>query len=190
MASYTNDIVSVERALPTLVSHPIHYEYVRVCCILTPDVLLVVWRAAQIILSCVFSAIYWPASVSNWCDSCSLLGERRHDIPSPRFISGPGGHYRPLLHEVFTTSMFECVAYYRQMSSWFVWQTARTILSDSSHRSFASLLMLIPALLASYWPRVVMSWVYLQGELGRSATGHGGMLHAISLLIICALICG
>ena len=51
MASYTNDIVWVERALPTLVSHPIHYEYVRVCCILTPDVLLVVWQAAQIILS-------------------------------------------------------------------------------------------------------------------------------------------
>ena len=51
MASYTNDIVWVERALPTLVSHPIHYEYVRVCCILTPNVLLVVWRAAQIILS-------------------------------------------------------------------------------------------------------------------------------------------
>ena len=126
-----------------------------------------------------FSAIYWPASVSNWCDSCSLLGERRHDIPSPRFISGPGGHYRPLLHEVFTTSMFACIAYYRQMSSWFVWQTARTILSYSSRRSFASLLMLIPALLALYWPRVVMSWVYLQGELGRFATGHGGMLHAI-----------
>ena len=51
MASCTNDIVWVERALPTLVSHHIHYEYVRVCCILTPDVLLVVWRAAQIILS-------------------------------------------------------------------------------------------------------------------------------------------
>ena len=40
---------------------------------------------------CVFSAIYWPASVSNWCDSCSLLGERRHDIPSPRSTSGLGG---------------------------------------------------------------------------------------------------
>ena len=51
MASYTNDIVWVERALPTLVSHHVYYEYVRVCCILTPDVLLVVWRAAQIILS-------------------------------------------------------------------------------------------------------------------------------------------
>ena len=51
MASCTNGNVWVERALLTLVSHPIHYEYVRVCCILTPDVRLVVWRAAQIILS-------------------------------------------------------------------------------------------------------------------------------------------
>jgi hypothetical protein len=82
-------------------------------------------------------AIYWPASVSDWCNSCSLHRERKHDIPRPRFASGLGGHYRPLLHEVFTTSMFECVAYYRQMSSWFVWQAARTILSDLSHSSFA-----------------------------------------------------
>ncbi len=28
-------------------------------------------------------AIYWPASVSYWCYSCSLYGEREHDIPRP-----------------------------------------------------------------------------------------------------------
>ena len=78
-------------------------------------------------------AIYWPASVSDWCYSCSLHRERKHDIPRPRTVSGLGGHYRPLFHKVFTTSIFECVAYYRQMSSWFVWQAARIILSDLSH---------------------------------------------------------
>ena len=67
---------------------------------------------------CVFSAIYWPASVSDWCDSCSLHRERKHDIPRPRTASGLGGYYRPLLHKVFTTSVFGCIAYYRQMSSW------------------------------------------------------------------------
>ena len=59
----------------------------------------------------------------------------REDMISlvPDLFLGQGGHYRPLLHEVFTTSMFASIAYYRQMSSWFVWQTAQTILSDSSH---------------------------------------------------------
>ena len=80
-----------------------------------------------------FLAIYWPASVSDWCYSCSLHRERKHDIPRPRTASGLGGHYRPLFHKVFTTSMFECVAYYRQMSSWFVWQAAQILLSALSH---------------------------------------------------------
>ena len=38
-------------ALPTPASQSIDYEYVRVRCILSPDVLLVVWQAARTILS-------------------------------------------------------------------------------------------------------------------------------------------
>ena len=42
-----------------------------------------------------FLAIYWPASVSDWCYSCSLQGKRKRDIPRPRTAAGLGGHYRP-----------------------------------------------------------------------------------------------
>ena len=63
----------------------------------------------------------------------------KHDIPRPRTASGSGGHYRPLLHKVFTTSMFKCVAYYRQMSSWSVWQAAQILLSALSHSSTGGL---------------------------------------------------
>ena len=104
-----------------------------------------------------FLAFYWTASVSYWRYSRSLHKERKRDIPRPRTASGLGGHYRPLFHKVFTTSMFECVAYYRQMSSWFVWQAARTILSDLSHSctgGLASLAMgaLVAVMLASIAP--------------------------------------
>ena len=53
-----------------------------------------------------------------------------------------------------------------------------------THHVFS--LLLIPVLLALEWPRGDAPWVYLQGELGRSATGRGRILHAISLHIICA----
>ena len=65
-----------------------------------------------------FSAIYWPASVSDWCDSCSCTEKENMKSLNPGLPLGWGGHYRPLLHKVFTTSGYGCIAYYRQMSSW------------------------------------------------------------------------
>jgi hypothetical protein len=49
-----------------------------------------------------------------------VVGTEKENMISldPGLPLGWGGHYRPLLHKVLTTSMFECVAYYRQMSSW------------------------------------------------------------------------
>ena len=69
-------------------------------------------------LCCMFSAIYWPASVSNWCDSCSCTEKENMISLDPGMSLGWGGHYRPLPHKVFTTSVFECYSYYLQMSSW------------------------------------------------------------------------
>ena len=44
-------------ALPALASQGIHYECARVHCLLSPDVLLVVWQAARTILS--DSLMHW-----------------------------------------------------------------------------------------------------------------------------------
>ena len=78
-----------------------------------------------------FSAIYWPASVSDWCDSCSLHRERKHDIPRPRTASGLGGALPALASQ---SIHYECARVHCLLSPdvlLVVWQAARTILSDS-----------------------------------------------------------
>ena len=70
-----------------------------------------------------FLVFYWPASVSDWCYSCTLH-KRRRDIPRPR-VSGLGGIISPRFTKCSIRNRIECVTYYRQMSSWLVRKAAQ-----------------------------------------------------------------
>ena len=73
-----------------------------VCCVFLQSMSLPVFTTGAIV-----------AAYSERQDMISLV---------PDSLLSWGGHYRPLLHETCTTSIIACVAYYLQMSSWFVWQ--------------------------------------------------------------------
>ena len=77
------------------------------------------------------------------------LHKKENVISRPRTASGLGGHYRPLLHKVFTTSMFECVAYYRQMSSWLYASCTNNIVCFASLMYFGGLASLAEGALAA-----------------------------------------